>query len=249
VVSVLLVSQPVGLVLALVIALIAGGAIGADGFAAAAAGGAAGALALGLFYLAMSIGPMSIVAPVASMGTVVPVVVGLARGEEPAALQAAGIAVALLGIARAVREAEHPHGVSVEPRALLLAALSGIGFGSFFVGIDSGAAQDPAWAIVAARVGGVALILLAVAARPARVSVPRGALPALATIGVFDIAANSLFALASTEGILSLVSVAGSLYPVTTVVLARVVLGERLAGLQRLGVGLALAGVALIAAG
>jgi drug/metabolite transporter (DMT)-like permease len=77
----------------------------------------------------------------------------------------------------------------------------------------------------------------------------RAALPALLVIGAFDIAANGLFAIASREGLLSLVSVAGSLYPVTTIILARVVLGERLARLQRLGVALALAGVALIAAG
>jgi drug/metabolite transporter (DMT)-like permease len=245
----LLISQPVGLILALAIALIAGGTIAAGGFAAAAAGGAAGALALGLFYLAMAIGPMSIVAPMASMGAVVPVIVGIARGADPAALQAAGILVALAGIALAVRETRHPHGVTVSSRAVALAALSGIGFGCFFVGIDSAASQDPAWAIVAARAGGVALVLAAVAARPASVTVSSNALPALFVIGAFDIAANSLFALASTEGLLPLVSVAGSLYPITTIVLARVVLGERLAGLQRLGVAFALVGVALIAAG
>jgi drug/metabolite transporter (DMT)-like permease len=68
-------------------------------------------------------------------------------------------------------------------------------------------------------------------------------------VGAFDIAANGLFAVASTEGLLPLVAVAGSLYPITTLVLARVVLGERLAGLQRWGVALALLGVVLIAAG
>jgi drug/metabolite transporter (DMT)-like permease len=173
----------------------------------------------------------------------------VARGENPGALQAAGILVALAGIVLAVREAEHPHGVSVSPRALALAALSGLGFGAFFVGIDSAASEDPAWAIVAARAGGVTLVLVAAAARPASVRFSRAALPALLVIGVFDIAANGLFALASTEGLLPLVSVAGSLYPVTTIILARVVLGERLARLQRLGVALALIGVALIAAG
>jgi drug/metabolite transporter (DMT)-like permease len=239
----------VGLLIALAIGLIAGGSISGGGLAAAAAGGAAGALALGLFYLAMAIGPMSIVAPVASLGAVVPVIVGVARGENPAALQAAGMLVALAGIALAVREAEHPHGVTVSPRALTLAALSGIGFGSFFVGIDSAASQDPAWAIVAARAGGVALVLAAAAGRPASVRFSSSALPALLVIGAFDIAANGLFALASTEGLLPLVSVAGSLYPVTTIILARAVLGERLAGLQRLGVAFALGGVALIAAG
>jgi drug/metabolite transporter (DMT)-like permease len=197
----------------------------------------------------MSIGPMSIVAPVASIGTVVPVIVGVARGEDPGALQAAGILVALAGIALAVRETQHPHGVTVSSRAVALAALSGIGFGAFFVGIDSAASQDPAWAIVAARAGGVALILAAAAAQPASVTFSTSALPILFVIGAFDIAANSLFALASTEGLLPLVSVAGSLYPITTIVLARVVLGERLAGVQRLGVAFALLGVALIAAG
>jgi drug/metabolite transporter (DMT)-like permease len=197
----------------------------------------------------MSIGPMSIVAPVASIGTVVPVIVGVARGEDPGARQAAGILVALAGIALAVRETQHPHGVTVSSRAVALAALSGIGFGAFFVGIDSAASQDPAWAIVAARAGGVALILAAAAAQPASVTLSTSALPILFVIGAFDIAANSLFALASTEGLLPLVSVAGSLYPITTIVLARVVLGERLAGVQRLGVAFALLGVALIAAG
>jgi drug/metabolite transporter (DMT)-like permease len=197
----------------------------------------------------MSIGPMSIVAPVASMGTVVPVIVGVARGEDPGALQAAGILVALSGLVLALRETQHPHGVTVPSRAVALAALSGIGFGAFFVGIDSAASQDPAWAIVAARAGGVALVLAAAAARPASVTLSTGALPILFVIGAFDIAANSLFALASTEGLLPLVSVAGSLYPITTIILARMVLGERLAGVQRLGVAFALLGVALIAAG
>jgi drug/metabolite transporter (DMT)-like permease len=246
---VLLVSQPVGLLLALAIALIAGGSLSGGGFPPPAAGGGAGVLALGLFYLAMAIGPMSIVAPVASLGTVVPVIVGIARGESPGGLQAAGILVALAGIALAVREAERPHAVSVSPRALALAALSGIGFGAFFVAIDSAASQDPAWAIVAARSGGVGLVLVAAAGRRGSVRFSRAALPALLVIGAFDIAANGLFAIASREGLLSLVSVAGSLYPVTTIILARVVLGERLARLQRLGVALALAGVALIAAG
>jgi drug/metabolite transporter (DMT)-like permease len=249
VLSVLLVSQPVGLAFALAIALIAGGAIGAGGLVAAAAGGAAGVLALGLFYAAMAIGPMSIIAPVASMGALVPVIVGLARGDSPTSLQATGIAVALIGIALAVQEAEHPHGMPVSRRAVALAAVSGIGFGAFFVGLDSAASEDPAWAIVAARSGGVVLILAAAAARPSAVTLSAAAMPALIVIGAFDIAANGLFAFATREGLLPLVSVAGSLYPISTIVLARIVLGERLASLQRLGVGFALAGVALIAGG
>jgi drug/metabolite transporter (DMT)-like permease len=98
-------------------------------------------------------------------------------------------------------------------------------------------------------VGGVAtLLIIAGFARPS-MRIERSLLPALLTIGCFDVLANSLFAVATNHGLLSLVSVAGSLYSAVTVLLARFVLGERLARPQRVGVLIALAGVALIAAG
>lgn len=258
VLSVLAVSQPVGLALALALALpFASGQVSLGAAVAVGAGGLSGVAALGLFYRAMAIGPMSVVAPVASLGAIVPVAVGLARGEEPAALQAVGLVIALLGVALAVREVEHPHGVTVERRAVVLAALSGLGFGAFFVGLDAAASEDALWATVWARSGASAAVLLGLLAAPrasarlrgAIAARARGPLPALVVIGFLDIAANTLFALATREGLLSLVSVAGSLYPVTSVILARLVLGERLAGSQQVGVGLALAGVVLIAGG
>jgi drug/metabolite transporter (DMT)-like permease len=246
---VIAVTYPVGLVLVVPLALAAGGSLPTGEAAAAAAGGAAGAVAIGLFYWAMAIGPVSVVAPIASMGAVVPVAFGLAQGESPSGLQAAGLAVALVGIALAVREAESPHTVSVPARSVLLAALSGLGFGLFFIGIDAAASEDALWAASVARTGGVVVIVLAALAAPARLTFSAPALPALAAIGALDVSANILFALASSTGLLSLVAVAGSLYPVATVLLARFVLGERLARLQKAGVALALAGVALIAAG
>lgn len=250
VLSVMLVSQPLGLALVLCVALLVGGAIppGPD-MAAAVAGGIAGVFALSCFFRAMAIGPMSIVAPVSSLGAVVPIVVGLARGEDPSGLQAAGLVVALAGIALAVREAEHPHGVRVPRSSVVLAALAGLGFGSFFVGIDAAASHDAYWAALGARGGGSVAIAAAALALPQMIRLSRDALPALVAIAVLDTLANLLFALASREGLLSLVAVAGSLYPVATIVLARFVLGERLARLQRVGVVMALAGVALIAAG
>ena len=243
------VTYPVGLVLIVPLALAAGGSLPAGDAATAAAAGAAGAVAIGLFYFAMAIGPVSIVAPVASTGVVVPVAVGLVRGEAPSGLQLAGIFVAVAGIALALREVEAPHTVAVPRRSVLLAALSGVGFGVFFVGIDAAASEDALWASSAARAGGVVVIAVAVLALPGRLELSAPAVPALVAIGALDVTANSLFALASTKGLLSLVSVAGSLYPVTTVLLARAVLGERLAGVQQVGVALALGGVALIAAG
>jgi drug/metabolite transporter (DMT)-like permease len=247
---VLLVSQPIGLVLAIGTAVIAGGAPLPGGDAVlAAAGGATGALGLGAFYLAMSQGAVSIVAPIASMGVAVPVAGGLLKGDDPGPLQVAGLVLALVGIALAAREAEHPGAVSVPARSVVLAAFAGLGFGTFFLTIDSAAAHNAAWATVAARGGGVLLIVVAAAASRHAVVFTRASLPALAAIGALDILANDLFAFATRHGLLSLVSVSASLYPVATVLLARFVLGERLARIQQIGVAIAMAGVALIAAG
>ena len=243
------VTYPVGLVLIVPLALAAGGSLPAGDAAIAAAAGAAGAVAIALFYFAMAIGPVSIVAPVASTGVAVPVAAGLLRGEAPSGLQLAGIVVAVAGIALALREVEARHTVAVPARSVLLAALAGLGFGVFFVGIDAAASQDALWASTAARAGGCVVIAAAALAAPARLEFSAPAVPVLVAIGALDVTANSLFALASTEGLLSLVSVAGSLYPVTTVLLARAVLGERLARVQQTGVALALGGVVMIAAG
>ena len=146
-------------------------------------------------------------------------------------------------------EVEAAHAVTVPRRSVGLAALSGIGFGVFFVGIDIAATEDALWSATAARAGGVVVILAAAIAMPARVVFSRPAVATLLVIGALDVTANSLFAVASTEGLLSLVSVAGSLYPVVTVLLARIVLDERLGRLQQAGVALALGGVVLIAGG
>lgn len=243
------VSYPTGLVLIAAVALISGGSISSGEAAIAALGGICGAVAITLFYAAMAIGPVSIISPLVSMGVVVPVAVGLLRGESPAALQLAGLAAAFCGILLAVREAEGPRSAAVSRRALLLAGLAGLGFGLYFVGIDSAASDDPLWAATWARVGGsVAIAVALLVGSPGRGPAAR-AMPTLLTIGCLDAAANTLIAIASSKGLLSLVAVGGSLFPIVTVLLARVVLGERLARIQQLGVALAILGVLLIAAG
>ena len=243
------VSYPTGLVLIATAAFIAGGSLTPGEAAVALIGGVCGAAAISLFYSAMAIGPVSIISPLVSIGVVVPVAVGLLRGESPGGLQIAGLVAALCGIVMAVREAEVPHAVAVSPRALVLAGLAGLGFGLFFVGIDSAASDDPLWAATFARLGGtLAIALTLLLRRPTRGIAP-GTLGVLVLIGCLDAAANTLIALASNQGLLSLVAVGGSLFPIVTVLLARVVLGERLARIQRAGVALALIGVLLIAAG
>jgi drug/metabolite transporter (DMT)-like permease len=247
--TVLLVSQPVGLVLALAVALAIGGdALSTRDAAIAIGAGAAVVMALGAFYRAMALGSVSVVATIGALGVLVPVVAGLVQGDHPAVIQAAGGVAGISGVVLVARQPDAEWRAAGRT-SVGLAALAALGFGTFFLGLDAASGEQPAWTIVAARAGGVTILLIAAAfVRPA-MQIERRLLPALVTIGCFDVLANSLFAVATNHGLLSLVAVAGSLYSAVTILLARVVLGERLAATQRAGVVVALVGVALIAAG
>jgi drug/metabolite transporter (DMT)-like permease len=252
VLAVLVVTQPAGLLVGLlVVAVIGADALSAGDLALAFAGGAAGMAALAAFYTALSTGTMSVVAPIAAMGVVVPVAAGLIQGETPAAIQFLGLPLAIIGVVvLSYEEDERAEQTSVARRSIVLALLSALGFGLFFTLLDAASTvDDPAWAVVSARAGGAAVALAAVAAvRPDLRGIP-GSLPILLVVGALDIAANTLFAIASTMGVLPVVAVGGSMYPAFTIVLAHLVLGERLILPQRIGVAMALAGVVLIAAG
>jgi drug/metabolite transporter (DMT)-like permease len=247
--SVLLVSQPVGLVLALAFALAVGGdALSLRDAAIAAASGAAVVMALGAFYRAMALGSVTVVATIGALGVLVPVTAGLVQGDRPAAIQLVGAVAGIAGVLLVAREPD-PEWRAAGRLSVGLAALAALGFGAFFLGLDAASGPEPAWTIVAARTGGVVTLLVAAAyARPS-MRLDSGVLPVLIAIGCFDVLANSLFAVATNHGLLSLVAVAGSLYSAVTVLLARLVLRERLAAPQRAGVVVALGGVALIAAG
>ena len=255
----MLVSQGVGL-LGLSVLLIARGTAPPElsRLLPAIFAGVGGIVGLTAFYRALAIGTMSIVAPIASTGVVVPVVVGIAQGESPAALQVVGIVAAVVGVVLASRE-QGP-GLEDTPAArarrgaagasIALALVAAIGFGGFFVGLRASARADVPWALAAGRGAGVVVLLLAAfVRRPARVARDRRTLLALSTMGALDLSANALYALATRHGLLSVVAVASSLYPVATVVLARLVLGERVRRIQEVGIAAAIAGVALIAAG
>jgi drug/metabolite transporter (DMT)-like permease len=245
--TVLLVSQPVGLVAALAFALWVGGdALGLRQALVAAGAGGAVVLALGAFYRAMALGSVSVVAMIGALGVLVPIAVGLMRGEEPTAIQTAGVMAAIGGILLIAREPD-PEWRAASRTALGLAALAALGFGIFFVGIDASAGERPAWTIVSARAGGVAVLLAAAGRARPSMRIPRSLVPGLVLIGICDVLANSLFALATTRGLLSLVAVASSLYSAVTVLLARIFLAERLLGAQRAGLAIAIAGVAMIA--
>lgn len=222
----------------------------ADAVAAAAVAGAAGVLGLGVFYRALAIGTMSVVAPISATGAALPVVVGIATGERPAAIQIAGMAAAFTGVLLAAREAHEDAERAAAGRAsVALALLSAVGFGGYFVGIDAASGESVLWAMLVTRLVAVPALLTAVLVTRGGVAPAPAVLPSLALIGVFDLAATGLYTAATAEGLLSVVAVLGSLYPVTTVLLARLVLGERVRRVQEVGIVAALAGVALIAAG
>jgi drug/metabolite transporter (DMT)-like permease len=220
--------------------------------AAALGAGLVGILGLTAFYRALAIGTMSIVAPIAATGVALPVLVGIATGDHPGPVRSIGLAAAVAGIVLASREDD---GGAVDlpqqRQSVLLAVAAGLGFGSYFVLAQIGSHGDVAWALTLSRVSAspfvVAFAVLALRRGGRR---PRGSeIVTLAAIGLLDLCANTAYNYATTIGELSTVAVGSSLYPVMTVFMAALVLGERLRGIQRVGVVVALGGVVLISAG
>jgi drug/metabolite transporter (DMT)-like permease len=248
--TVLVLSQAVGLALiAVIVAVRSEPAPDAQHVVYACLSGLAGVGGLAAFYRGLAVGAMAVVAPISGTAAAIPVTVGLISGERPTGLQVAGIVLAIAGVVLASRELPKEGETARVAAGVGLALLAALGFGSFFVAIDAASEQDLFWAILLNRATSVtALVALTLVLRPS-LSVDRGDVHALLAIGALDIGANTLFAAASTEGLVSLVAVLASLYPVVTVLLARVVLGERVRRAQQAGVVLALAGVALISAG
>jgi len=218
----------------------------------AAAGGLAGIAGLTSFYRALSIGKMSIVAPIAATGVSIPVIVGIASGDHPAPIQLLGILAACVGVVLVSRETEHAPkspGARATRLSIGLALVAAIGFGSLAVGLREAARADVLWALAAARGFGVAAVVCAfLVRRPPREREPV-AYGVLLLMGILDLGGNGLYALATRHGLLSIVAVAASQYPLVTVLLARAFLHERVRRIQELGIAAAVAGVALIAAG
>ena len=186
--------------------------------------GTAGALALGAFYRALALGTMSIVAPISASGVVVPVAVGIASGDRPSAVQALAIPVIFAGVILASREVSGPAEERSGSRSsIVLALLAALAFGVYFSITDAVAEDSVLWLLLLGRGAAVALLVAFLLARPPAVRPRPPDLLALTAIG--------------------------ALYPIATVLLARLILGERLRREQQAGVALAFAGVAAVAAG
>jgi drug/metabolite transporter (DMT)-like permease len=224
-----------------------------------AAAGLAGGAGLGIFYRALGAATMGIVAAVTGVATaVVPVVVGLSLGEHPGLVPLAGVAlaaVAILLVSAAITPATERSvrqlGAAIPPRALGAAIIAGCCFGTFYVLIRNAGPGAGIWPLAAARGASVSLYLVAGLVARQSLRVPRAALPVIVGAGALDMVANISFLLAAHRNgaLLVVVGTLASLYPVTTIVLARIVLRERLSGLQSLGLALAGGAIVLISAG
>jgi drug/metabolite transporter (DMT)-like permease len=249
VLTVLLISQAVGLLGVSLWVLASGDPFpGAAELLPAAAAGITAMVGLAALYRGFAIGAMGIVAPISAASPVVPLAVDAANGRVPTFIQCVGVALVVSGIVVLSREPSVPG----QPRVAAgvgLALVAALGFGVFFLGIDAGADESTAWAVAAARGASVPIVLIAVLATGATLRPDRRLLPRLVGVGVFDTSANVLVAAATTAGAVGIVAVLGSLYPITTILLAWLVLGERLGRAKRVGGGVALVGAALVAAG
>ncbi|WP_433465398.1 DMT family transporter [Spirillospora sp. CA-128828] len=256
---------PIGLAVVLVSALLSGGSPSPVpmtwGFVAGLGGGA-GLIA---FYRALARGPMSVVAPVSALAAaVLPVAVGIARGERLDASVLLGVLLCLVAIGLVSMEA-NGDGAAAGPRpdgwrrlvdsGPLMAGVSGTCFGVFFVLLKEAGGGSGLWPIVGARLGNlvivaIALLFLAIRGGDTGPRVSGWTLIGLALLsGTLDAGANVLYFLAVHNGMLSLAAVLTSLYPAITVLLARVAYSERLRAVQRVGMAVAIAGVALVTVG
>ncbi|MFI8193656.1 EamA family transporter [Streptomyces sp. NPDC085946] len=222
----------------------------------AVAAGLVGPVAMLAFYKALALGPMGVVSPLGSLGVAVPVGVGLVLGERPGLLQFVGILVAVAGVLLA--GGPQFRGAPVQRQAIVLTLLAAFGFGAVMALIAEASSTLTGLflALFVQRVtnvaaGGAALYVSVRRGSPALPAdgFPWGSLPALAFVGLADVAANGTYSIAAQHGPVTVAAVLASLYPVVTALAARGLLSERLRAVQAAGAGLALVGTVLLATG
>ena len=263
VLTVLTLVETAAVIVAVAVAVLSGGPATMPGLAWGFSAGVIGGLGLIIFYVGLAAGPMSVVAPVSGLvATVLPVAVALTEGERPGVGVYAGALLCLVAIvlASSAGETEAPGRARQRRRlgrAIAYGTASGVSFGLFFLLIRNAGQSGEVWPVAAGRIGELAIVLAAAAAlRPGLMrgisgggigGGIRGGIPlAAASAGVIDVLANLCYVAATRIGAFGLAVVLASLYPGVTVLLARVVLGERLRWIQRVGLGLAAIGILLV---
>jgi uncharacterized membrane protein len=249
-VSVVVLSQLVGLPAIALLAPFVGGEMTVRVALLAAVAGVAGGTGLTCLYNGLAKGRMSVVAPITAVGAAtLPVLWGLASGERPSPVALSGVAIALVAVVF-VSRIPGDEAVAAGGRMVLgLAVLAGAGFGVVFVILGVTGDDAGLWPLLTMRATSLSLLAGGAVVTGRSLAPARAALPVIAAAGVLDMTANALYVFGTRAGLISLVAVLGSLYPAMTVLLARLVLSERLGRMQSVGLALAGAGVVLIAAG
>lgn len=242
-------SQAAGLLLLLAVLPLLGGHATHEAVFYGALGGACGGAGILLLYHALSVGKMGVVSPItAVLAASLPVIVGLVRGDRLSVWQITGIAVALVAVILISLSTEPDGRFEFSTAGVREAIASGVLLGGFYIFLALGGKSAGLYPLLFARATSVLLLALTAAGLRRTVFPVAASMPIVLLGGAIDMTANVLYVLAAYAGYLSIAAVLTSLYPASTVFLARFVLGERLANVQKLGVALALAGVALIAA-
>ena len=211
-----------------------------------AAAGVAGAIAIAALYGALAVGTMGVVSPItAVIGASVPVAVGFTLGERPAPLAFLGIALAFVAVFLVSLDAG-TRSISLREPGVGLAIVSGLGIGMLYVFLARGHADSGLAILVPTRMTSICVLVAYAVLRRQSLRPSTRSLPSIAVAGALDMTANVLYVLATRHGLLSTVAVLTSLYPASTVLLARIVLNERLARIQWAGVACAAIGVLCI---
>ncbi len=248
-------TQGAGLVLLLLgTPLMLGATVTANDVLFGALAGLTGSVGVGLLYRGLAMGPMSIVAPITAVAAVViPLIAGLMLGEELTTAAALGVALAvaavvLLGQAAPANSPGHepPRSAAQVTLAVRIALASGVAIGGFFVCLSRTEAPAGLWPLAVSRTVSVTVFLTVALMRKESWKIPAVAMAPAIGCGALDMIANGLYLAAVREGQLSLVATLASLYPASTVLLARFVLGERLGRWQQVGVVTAVAAIVLI---
>lgn len=246
--AVTLTAQSVGLACLLAVVPFYGGHAQRAELLWSAAGGVFGGIGIALLYHALAIGKMGVVSPItAVIAASFPVVVGVVRGDALTWFQLLGIFVALVAVVLISLSKEDSGKREIATEGVKEAIASGVAIGIFFLTLGIGQRGHGFDGLLAARIGSVVCLLLLAFVARAPLRLPRATVGTVVASGAIDMAANAMYVVAAQTGNLAVASVLTSLYPASTVFLARFVLHERLQLVQKFGVGLALIGVALIA--
>jgi drug/metabolite transporter (DMT)-like permease len=250
VLTLLLFTSIAGLIIFLVVLCVRGMPLPRDpNLLYAVLGGIFGVGGLYCFYRGLAVGAISIVVPVSALCVTLPVIVSLAYGEILSALQWFGIILAFSGGILVSFERNISDNTKRLAAGILPALGAALGFGAFFVVMDLAGTVDPLWAVVVSKLSYFLFLLPAIFLKRPSLKVNLIHMPAVVAIGLLDGIAALAYTTATTLGMLSLVAVISSLYPAVSLILAAIILKERLVGHQLIGVVLAISGITLISAG